>query len=115
MKVLRWSRKSEMEILCFLHVLEGADSEKVDFEHWSVSHSACLLLCLSETTLQLELKELETSNLVRESLVPVGHHNKVFEKIAHAQRVAAIELFWFLKALLKNEKSYGLQIWYTSS
>ena len=50
MKVLRWGRKSEMEILCFLHVLEGAGSEKVVFEHWSVCHS--------EITLQLELKEL---------------------------------------------------------
>ena len=80
-----------MEILCFLHVLEGADSEKVVFEHWSVCHS----VCLSETTLQLELKELQTSNLEREFLVPVGRHNKVFEKIAHPQRVAATEFFWF--------------------
>ena len=42
MKVLRWGRKSEMEILCFLHVLEGADSKKVVFEHWSVCHSVIL-------------------------------------------------------------------------
>ena len=42
MKVLGWGRKSEMEILCFLHVLEGAYSEKVVFEHWSASHSVCL-------------------------------------------------------------------------
>ena len=91
MKVLRWVRKSELEILSFLHVLEGADSEKVVFEHWSVCNS----VCLSETTLQLELKKLQTSNLVHEFLVPVGRHNKVFEKIAHAQRVAALELFWF--------------------
>ena len=99
MKVLRWGRKSEMEILCFLHVLEGADSKKVVFEHWSVCLSVCqsvsLSVCLSETTLQLELKELRSSNLVHEFLVPVGRHNKVFEKIAHAQRVAAIELFRF--------------------
>ena len=95
MKVLKWGRKSKMEILCFLHVLEGADSEKVVFEHWSVCHSVCHSVCLSETTLQLELKELRTSNLVHEFLVPVGRHNKVFEKIAHAQRVAAIERFTF--------------------
>ena len=50
---------------------------------------------LSETPLQAELIELETSNLVHEFLVPVGRHNKVFEKIAHAQRVAALEHFWF--------------------
>ena len=80
-----------MEILCFLHVLEGADSEKVVFEHWSV----CLSVILSETTLQSELKELRPSNLVHGFLVPVGRQNKVFEKIAHAQRVAAIERFWF--------------------
>ena len=67
-----------------------------------------LLFCLHKTTLQLELKELWTLNLVREFLVPVGRYNKVFEKIAHAQRVAAIEIFLVLKALLKNEKSYGL-------
>ena len=83
MNVLRWGRISKMEILCFLH--EDANSEKVVFEHWSV--------CLSESTLQLELKELETSNLVHGFLVLVGRHNKVFEKIAHAQRVAAIKLF----------------------
>ena len=70
MKVLQWGRKSEMEILCFLLVLEGADSEKVVFEHWSVCHSVrlsfclsvilsvCHSVCLSETTLQLEPKEL---------------------------------------------------------
>ena len=46
-------------------------------------------VCPSETTLQLELKELQTSNLEREFLVPVGRHNKVFEKIALAQRVKA--------------------------
>ena len=91
MKVLYLGQKSEWEILCFLHVSEGADSEKVVFEHWSVCHS----VCLSETSLQIELIEIETSNLVHEFLVPVGRHNKVFEKIAHAQRVAAIELFWF--------------------
>ena len=81
-----------MEILCFLHVLEGADSEKGFFDYWSNCHSVC---CQSETSLQLELKELRTSNLVREFLVPVERHNKVFKKIAHAQRVAAIELFLF--------------------
>ena len=102
MKVLYLGQKSELEILCFLHVLEGADSKKVVFEHWSVCHSVCrsvglsvvLSVCLSETPLQAELIELETSNLVYEFLVPVGRHNKVFEKIANAQRVAAIE-HWF--------------------
>ena len=99
MKVLKWGRKSKMEILCFLHVLEGADSEKVVFEHWyicqSVCHSVRHSVCLSETTLQFELKELRTLNLVHEFILPVGRHNNVFEKIAHAQRVAAIERFTF--------------------
>ena len=79
-----------MEILCFLHVLRGADSKKSGF-----STLVRLSFGLSETTQQLEQKELRTSNLVHEFLVPVGRHNTVFEKIAHAQRVAAIELFWF--------------------
>ena len=87
MKVLHWGRKFEIEILCFLHVLEGADSEKVIFDYWSV--------CLSETTLQPELKELRTLNFVHGVLIPVGRHDKLIEKIAHAQTVATIELFWF--------------------
>ena len=95
MKVLYLGQKSELEILSFLHVSEGADSEKVVFEHWSVCHSVGRSVCLSETPLQVELIELETSNLVYKFLVPVGRHNKVFEKIAHAQWVAAIEHFWF--------------------
>ena len=61
----------------------------------SVGLSVSLSVCLSETPLQVELIELETSNSVHEFLVLVGRHNKVFEKIAHAQRVAAIEHFWF--------------------
>ena len=61
----------------------------------SVILSVGLFVCLSETPLQGELIELETSNSVYKFLVPVGRHNKVFEKIAHAQRVAAIEHFWF--------------------
>ena len=40
-----------MEILCFLHVLEGADLKKLFF---NIGPS----VILSETTLQLELKEL---------------------------------------------------------
>ena len=59
----------------------------------SIGPSVILSVCLSETPLQVELIELETSNLVHEFLVPVERHNKVFEKIAHAQRVAAIEHF----------------------
>ena len=88
-----------MEILCFLHALEGADSEKVVFEHWPVCHS----VCLSKTTLQLKRKEPRTSNLVHEFIVPVGRHNKVFEKIAHGQRVAATELYGF-KGIAKKRK-----------
>ena len=47
MKVLYLGQKSELEILSFLHVSEGADSEKVFFEHWSVCHSVGLSVGLS--------------------------------------------------------------------
>ena len=47
MKVLYLGQKSELEILSFLHVSEGADSKKVVFEHWSVCHSVCRSVCRS--------------------------------------------------------------------
>ena len=82
---------------------------------WFLNVGVRLSFCLSETTLQLELKELKTSNVVRAFLVRVGRHNKVFEKIAHAKG-SCHRTFLVLKVFLKNEKSYGLgQIWYTSS
>lgn len=70
-KALQWGQISDMSIMCFQHVAEGADSEKVRNEHWPVCPSA-------ETTLQIKLIELQTSNL-REFQVFVRRHNKVFK------------------------------------
>ena len=87
MKVLNLGQKSDIDILCFLHVSEVPESEKVVFGKWSV--------CLSVNSLAPKRKEIETSNLVSEIVVIIGRDTKIFEKIAHAQRVAAIELFMF--------------------
>ena len=42
-------------------------------------------------------KELRSSNLVHKFLLHVGLYSIVFDEIAHVQRVAAIELFWFYR------------------
>ena len=57
--------------------------------------SVCLSVCLSVNSLAPKRKEVRTSNLVYELLVLMGRDSKHFENIAHAQRVAAIELFIF--------------------
>ena len=41
MKVLNLGQKSDIDILCFLHVSEVPESEKVVFGKWSVCLSVC--------------------------------------------------------------------------
>ena len=83
------------DILCFLHVLKVPDSKKVVFEGWSVRPSVRPFVRPSVNSLQPKRKEILTSNLVYKLVVPMGRDTKLFENIAHAQRVAAIELFIF--------------------
>ena len=89
MKVLNLGQKSDIDILCFLHVLKVPESEKVFFKEWSV--------CMSVNTLAPKQKEWQTSNFIYELLVLVGRDTKVYEKIAHEQRVPTIELFWLYR------------------
>ena len=95
LKVLRWGHqfsKIRFDILCFLHVSKVPESEKGVFEN---GLSVCPSVYLSVVTLQPKRKELRTSNLVHNLLVFMGHDSSIFEKIAHAQRVPAVELFGF--------------------
>ena len=102
MKVLNLGQKSDIDILCFLHVLKVPESEKVVFKKWSV--------CMSVNTLAPKRKERRTSNFIYELLVLMGRDTKVYEKIARAQRIPAIELFWLYRYCQKTALTILIKI-----
>ena len=102
LKVLNLGQKSDIDILCFLHVLKVAESKKVVFKKWSV--------CMSVNTLEPKRKKIRTSNLVHELLLLVGRDTNVFEKFAHAQRVPAIELFRLYRYCQKTALTIFIKI-----